>query len=174
MAAGVRRSARLANAPSPAAPAAAPVAGKRRAGSAAAAPAAVAGGGAAKKPRGGGPTRDKEKAAWAKGLARVAGVDEAGRGPLAGPVVAAAAVLDPAVALDGALAALNDSKQVPEDEREQLYEALKRAPGVEVASCVVGPETIDSINILQVSLIYNMFPTSNAHTDVGRREGSLR
>lgn len=73
-----------------------------------------------------GPSRAAEQAMWAKGYKAVAGVDEAGRGPLAGPVVAAAAVL-PA---DIQLAGLNDSKQMSEGAREELYEQLTSHPDV--------------------------------------------
>ena len=61
-----------------------------------------------------------EKHLWSTGIPIVAGIDEAGRGPLAGPVVAAAAVL-PA---EFSLAGLNDSKQLAETVREQFFDAL--------------------------------------------------
>src|SRR5436190_233390 len=57
-----------------------------------------------------------EEACWRRGLALVAGVDEAGMGPLAGPVVAAAVILDP----DAPVLEANDSKQLARDERERL------------------------------------------------------
>jgi ribonuclease HII len=63
---------------------------------------------------------------WAKGYKAVAGVDEAGRGPLAGPVVAAAAVLPHGVEFAG----LNDSKQMSEEGREELYQQLTSHPDV--------------------------------------------
>ncbi|WIA32462.1 hypothetical protein OEZ86_003282 [Tetradesmus obliquus] len=86
---------------------------------------------------------------WAKGYKAVAGVDEAGRGPLAGPVVAAAAVL-PA---DIQLAGLNDSKQMSEGAREELYEQLTSHPDVAWAVAVVDRETIDEVNILQAAML---------------------
>ena len=64
------------------------------------------------------PTFRRERAAMKRGIFPVAGCDEAGRGPLAGPVVAAAVVLDPARIPRG----LNDSKKLDRDERERLYE----------------------------------------------------
>ncbi|KAJ9529402.1 hypothetical protein QJQ45_013745, partial [Haematococcus lacustris] len=67
-----------------------------------------------------GATREREQQLWAKGYTHVIGVDEAGRGPLAGPVVAAACVLPPGVDIPG----INDSKQVDEASRERLYEAV--------------------------------------------------
>uniref|UniRef100_A0A383WKJ9 Ribonuclease n=1 Tax=Tetradesmus obliquus TaxID=3088 RepID=A0A383WKJ9_TETOB len=96
-----------------------------------------------------GPSRAAEQAMWAKGYKAVAGVDEAGRGPLAGPVVAAAAVL-PA---DIQLAGLNDSKQMSEGAREELYEQLTSHPDVAWAVAVVDRETIDEVNILQAAML---------------------
>ncbi len=74
----------------------------------------------------------------------IAGIDEAGRGPLAGPVVAAAVILSP----DDPIRYVNDSKQLSEKKREQLYdEIMKRAVSVGIG--IESPETIDRINILQ-------------------------
>src|SRR5258707_12375832 len=66
------------------------------------------------------PTFRRERRALNKGIFPVAGCDEAGRGPLAGPVVAAAVILDPARIPRG----LNDSKKLDCDEREALYEKI--------------------------------------------------
>ena len=87
-----------------------------------------------------------ESAAWRRGVSRLAGVDEAGRGPLAGPVVAAAVVLAPGERIRG----VDDSKRLDPLERARLYEIIHaRALGVGVA--VVDHLTIDRINILQAS-----------------------
>ncbi len=78
----------------------------------------------------------------------IAGVDEAGRGPLVGSVVAAAVILDAEQPIEG----LNDSKKLSAKKREQLaIEIKQRAKSWSVAS--VGPEEIDKINILQASLL---------------------
>lgn len=78
----------------------------------------------------------------------VAGVDEAGRGPLAGPVVAAAVVLD----AERPVAGLADSKTLSADQRERLADLIKqRALGWAIAEASV--EEIDRINILQASLL---------------------
>lgn len=83
-----------------------------------------------------------------EGLSPVAGVDEVGRGPLAGPVVAAAVILDPARPVEG----LRDSKQLSAVRREELAALLKeRALAWAVAHCT--PEEIDEINILQASML---------------------
>jgi ribonuclease HII len=73
-----------------------------------------------------GPTRERERRLRARGFPAVAGVDEAGRGPLAGPVVAAACVLPDDIEFPG----LNDSKKLSEEEREALYAQITAAPGV--------------------------------------------
>jgi len=80
--------------------------------------------------------------------ALIAGVDEAGRGPLAGPVAAAAVILDPERPIDG----LADSKRLTPDQREALDQELRdRALAFAVAFATV--EEIDRINILQASLL---------------------
>jgi ribonuclease HII len=91
--------------------------------------------------------RTIENALRRLGLYRVAGVDEVGRGCLAGPVVAAAVVLDPRRHISG----VADSKQVPADERERLHDViLKHALAWAVASA--SPDEIDTLNIHRASL----------------------
>jgi ribonuclease HII len=91
-----------------------------------------------------------EKHLWSTGIPLIAGVDEAGRGPLAGPVVAAAAVLPAEFSLSG----LNDSKQLAEPVREQLFEALM-IPGKLVCYGVgiAEPGEIDRLNILRATFV---------------------
>jgi ribonuclease HII len=85
---------------------------------------------------------------WEKGLKYIAGVDEAGRGPLAGPVVAAAVIFPPHFFLEG----VDDSKRLTHEEREQLYPQI-------LASCatygvgVVAVQEIDRINIYQAAML---------------------
>lgn len=78
----------------------------------------------------------------------LAGVDEAGRGPLAGPVMAAAVILDPACPVPG----LMDSKKLAATRREQLAEEI-RERALAWAVCEAAVAEIDSINILQASLL---------------------
>ena len=79
--------------------------------------------------------------------ARIAGVDEAGRGPLAGPVAVAAVILDPARTIDG----LNDSKKLTERRREALFPLIReRALAWRIE--FVEAEEIDALNILQATL----------------------
>ena len=95
-----------------------------------------------------------EAALWHAGTLRVAGVDEAGRGPLAGPVVAAAVVLPPAWLASGVppeLRGLNDSKQLTEARREEFFAVLTRLPEIQFAIATVDAATIDRINILQAT-----------------------
>jgi ribonuclease HII len=92
------------------------------------------------------PSFRRERRALGKGIWPVAGCDEAGRGPLAGPVVAAAVVLDPERIPRG----LNDSKKLDAEEREKLYEKIMTTAQVAVAFGSIG--RIDRDNILRASL----------------------
>jgi ribonuclease HII len=95
-----------------------------------------------------------ERELWQKGTLHVAGVDEAGCGPLAGPVVAAA-VLFPCswleVGLYTKLRGLNDSKQLTEEERERYFSIITTHPEISFGIGIVDVETIDQINILQAA-----------------------
>ena len=78
----------------------------------------------------------------------ICGIDEAGRGPLAGPVVAAAVILD----INCPILYVNDSKKLSEKKREELYdEIMEKAVSVGVG--IASPETIDEINILQADYV---------------------
>ena len=93
-----------------------------------------------------------EKEAWQSGLFFIAGVDEAGRGPLAGPVVAAAVAFDREPLGDGeAFVGLTDSKALTEKKRNVFFEQLIACPFAHTAFAVIGPDEIDSINILQAT-----------------------
>jgi ribonuclease HII len=93
-----------------------------------------------------GPADEFEQEARRRGYRRIAGIDEAGRGPLAGPVVAAAVIVPVHVTLTG----VDDSKQLPETERERLYHAiLDKAVSVGIGSADAGE--IDALNILEAS-----------------------
>lgn len=85
-----------------------------------------------------------EQDAWASGRKMVAGVDEAGRGPLAGPVVAAAVILP----RDRLIAGLDDSKRLTAPARERLFEMLEADPDVRIGVGVSSVEEIESLNIL--------------------------
>jgi ribonuclease HII len=89
-----------------------------------------------------------EGQAWRTGLTRVAGVDEAGRGPLAGPVVAAAVIIAP----DRRVRGVADSKVLPAERREELF-ALIHERAVAVGVGIVDHLTIDRINILEATRV---------------------
>lgn len=83
-----------------------------------------------------------------QGFGPVAGVDEAGRGPLAGPVFAAAVILPSKFKIDG----LNDSKKLSASKREKLYKVIKNE-ALSFAVSYVGEKQIDKMNILNASLL---------------------
>ena len=92
------------------------------------------------------PTFRRERALLKRGIWPVAGCDEAGRGPLAGPVVAAAVVLDP----DRIPKGIDDSKRLTPEKREELFEKICATSAFAVA--VASPARIDRDNILRASL----------------------
>jgi len=95
-----------------------------------------------------------EQDAWAQGARRIAGVDEAGRGPLAGPVVAAAVVFQRdflEAEAGGALRGLTDSKKLPARRREFFHALLTASPEVDVGIGSASVGEIDSLNILRAT-----------------------
>ena len=95
-----------------------------------------------------------ERLLWSQGMTLVAGVDEAGRGPLAGPVVAAA-VIFPAhwhgSGIPAELRDLNDSKQLTEVQRDEFFAILTAHPELQRGVAIVDSLTIDRVNILQAT-----------------------
>ena len=89
-----------------------------------------------------------EKKAFQKGFSRIAGIDEAGRGPLAGPVVSAAVIIPMSLQIPG----VSDSKKLSPRQREYLYEKIYDF-AVSVGIGIVDPFEIDRINILQAALL---------------------
>ncbi|MGE5430133.1 MAG: ribonuclease HII [Syntrophomonadaceae bacterium] len=99
----------------------------------------------------------------------IAGIDEAGRGPLAGPVVAASVIFDPGISIGK----VNDSKKICESLREELYfEITEKALAWSVSA--VSHEEIDRINILQASLLAmkNSFESLNVSADLAIIDGN--
>jgi ribonuclease HII len=92
------------------------------------------------------PTLEVEQYYWDHGFLHVVGVDEVGRGPLAGPVVAAAVMFPPHTFIEG----VDDSKKLSEEERENLLQPIVNA-AISVGLGVVDHQTIDNINILKAS-----------------------
>lgn len=99
------------------------------------------------------PNFNEEKKLWKQGYKIIAGIDEAGRGPLAGPVVAAAvAVLDyKKMIRQLADKNINDSKKLSEKQREEIYEKLISWPEIRWGVGIVSETVIDKINILQAT-----------------------
>ena len=94
------------------------------------------------------PNFEYENAAYDRGFTAVCGCDEAGRGPLCGPVVAAAVILPRDEIIEG----LNDSKKLTEKRREALFEVIKER-AVAYAIAEASPAEIDEINILNASML---------------------
>ncbi len=87
-----------------------------------------------------------ERNLWQKGIRVVAGIDESGRGPLAGPVVAAVAIFPPFKKIDG----IKDSKQLSSSKREELFELIKKE-ALAWGIGIVSERIIEEINILQAT-----------------------
>jgi len=83
---------------------------------------------------------------WGQGYKYVVGTDEVGRGPLAGPLVAAAVILDPKKTIEG----LNDSKQLTAKRRQELFIEIQKH-AIAYSICFVDEDTVDKINIYQAS-----------------------
>lgn len=101
-----------------------------------------------KKFKGGTLSRDYEKTLAEKGHQIIVGIDEAGRGPLAGPVVAAACYVPLHVNIEG----VQDSKQLDEPQREFLFHQLTTHPDIHYSVHITDHQRIDEINILQATL----------------------
>lgn len=91
-------------------------------------------------------TWEFEEKAWQNGYSAVCGVDEAGRGPLAGPVCAAAVILPAGIVIEG----LNDSKKLSEKKREALFDVITEN-AISWSVSLVDETVIDEINILQAT-----------------------
>lgn len=94
------------------------------------------------------PNFEFEEKHYSEGFTAICGCDEAGRGPLCGPVVAAAVILPRGLEIDG----LNDSKKLSEKKREALFEVIKEK-AIAYAIAEASPEEIDEINILNASML---------------------
>ncbi|MBQ8504061.1 MAG: ribonuclease HII [Clostridia bacterium] len=93
-------------------------------------------------------TYEYEKSAISEGFTSVCGIDEAGRGPLCGPVCAAAVILPVDCEIEG----INDSKKISEKKREVIFEVIKEK-ALAYSVCMVDAKTIDEVNILQATFM---------------------
>jgi len=85
---------------------------------------------------------------WNSGIEHIAGIDEAGRGPLAGPVVAACVILNPLVTIKG----INDSKKIAAKKRIELFDIIKEK-AMDISIGIANEDEIDDINILQATFL---------------------
>lgn len=94
----------------------------------------------------------EEKKLFSQGYKIIGAIDEAGRGPLAGPVVAACVIFKANISINNELTAVNDSKKLSEKTREHLFEPIKQN-FIEVGVGICDHKTIDKINILQAAFL---------------------
>ena len=90
--------------------------------------------------------KSMEKNLYSKGFEKICGIDEAGRGPLAGPVVIAGVIMPQDSMIEG----VNDSKKISEKKREKLYDAILQE-AISYAVAIIGQDVIDEINILNAT-----------------------
>lgn len=107
------------------------------------------------------PTTLFEDQAYSLGYEVVVGLDEAGRGPLAGPVVAAACYVPKGISVSGVL----DSKQLDPERRQEFFSFIKNHPDIIYATGVIEAPVIDSINILQASMQAMLLAVQNLPAD---------
>lgn len=106
------------------------------------------------------PDLNEEQKLWRQGLQYVAGIDEVGRGPLAGPVVAAAVVIKNTprnsisfLQADGKELIIKDSKKLSPKQREKIFKLLVKSPSIDYGIGVISEKVIDKVNILEGSLL---------------------
>jgi len=110
------------------------------------------------------PNFEEERKLWKRRIASVAGLDEAGRGPLAGPVVAAAVCLKPdAIKI---LKGINDSKKLSEKNREYFYKILINHKDIKWGIGIVSEKVIDKINILEATKLAMLKAVKDLGCDV--------
>jgi len=97
------------------------------------------------------PTLQEEKRLWKKGYKRVACLDEAGRGPLSGPVIAAAVIIKPCLKWKFKHLQIKDSKKLTPKRRKELYKILIKHPDLKWGIGRVSEKVIDKINILEAT-----------------------
>jgi ribonuclease HII len=118
------------------------------------------------------PNFNEEKKLWSKGFNFVAGVDEAGRGPLAGPVVAAAVLVDKNAKIN--LAGINDSKKLTESQREKFFEILTNNKNIKWGIGIVQEKIIDKINILEATKLAMLTALEDLNCDFLLVDGNAK
>jgi len=117
------------------------------------------------------PNFSEEKKLWKKGLKRVAGIDEAGRGPLAGPVTAAAVFLIPNSKF--LIHKLKDSKKLSPKKREEFYKILTKHPAIKWGIGRVSEKVIDKINIKNAAELAMEKALENLEKKMGKKANFL-
>jgi ribonuclease HII len=97
------------------------------------------------------PNFSEEKRLWKQGFKNVVGLDEAGRGPLAGPVVAGAVLISPKLKIKNWKLKIRDSKQLSAKQREKIYDVITKHQSFEWGIGIVSERVIDKINILEAT-----------------------
>ena len=126
------------------------------------------------------PNFNEEKKLWKDGYKNVAGLDEAGRGPLAGPVVAAVVnfkfeILNfKSILNDPIFKNINDSKKLSEKQREKIFNALMKNKNVKWGVGVVSERIIDKINILNATKLAMQKAIKNLNADYLLIDGNFR
>ena len=115
------------------------------------------------------PNFNEEKKLWKKGYKFVAGIDEAGRGPLAGPVVAAAVILNGKI-----LKQIKDSKKLSEKQREEIFKKIKNCPEILWGIGIVSEKVIDKINILEATKLAMQKAVKNLNSDFILIDGNFK
>jgi ribonuclease HII len=110
------------------------------------------------------PSFREEKKLQRRGFKLVAGLDEAGRGPLAGPVVASAVVLERFRGVEKDLAGVKDSKQLSAERREDLYKILTKHPNIKWGIGIVSEKVIDKVNIFEATKLAMQKAVANLRT----------
>lgn len=120
------------------------------------------------------PNLIEEKKLWKAGYKYVVGLDEAGRGPLAGPVTAAAVLVRQFSITNFQFSKINDSKKLSERQREFFYEVLTNHPQIEWGIGVVSEKIIDKINILEATKLAMKKAAKNLNADFLLLDGNFK
>jgi ribonuclease HII len=118
------------------------------------------------------PNLNEEKNLWKQGFKFVAGLDEAGRGPLAGPVVAAAVIILDYKKLK--TKGINDAKKLSGKQREKIYKVLIKHPEIKWGVGIVSEKIIDRINILQATKLAMQKSIKNLKPDFLLIDGNFK
>jgi len=120
------------------------------------------------------PNFEEEKILWKKGFKYVVGLDEAGRGPLAGPVVAAAVIFSAQGGPASGWKKINDSKKLSEKQRDYLYKILTKHKCIKWGVGIVSEKVIDKINILEASKLAMKKAVKNLRSDFLLLDGNFK